>query len=180
LGIISFVALSCSSESSSKEFEGSAYADEAVIADNSKEAVTSNFSVLADRVCGETQSQLATLEGGEQIVVQQCEVQSSGAEGQVFVLRLNDYVNWQQISVTRSPEQVMFLVPLSLVAYSFAGADVDPAEFDQIFVVFDDADETVYEFTGNELAEVLTAQDYDEAEAALANLAQTMRITQLR
>jgi hypothetical protein len=180
LGIVCLVTLSCSSESSSNEYESSAYSDDAVVAENLEESVSSDVDDLVDRVCTETQSQLMTLDGGEEIVVEQCEAQPNGAGGHVFVLRLNDYINWQQISATRTTEQVMFLVPLSLVAYSFAGADVDPIDFGQIFIVFDDTDETVYEFTGDELAQVLTAQDYEDAEAALANLAKTMRITQLR
>jgi hypothetical protein len=131
-------------------------------------------------VCKESEAQLATLDGGNEIFIRQCESQSNSAGEAAFIIRLNDPREWSQILSAQSTEEVVFIIPLGLVAYGFGGSSQDPDIFNQILVVFDDANQTVYDFTSSDLAEVLRGKTQEEAEKALKELSQKMQITTLR
>jgi hypothetical protein len=134
---------------------------------------------VAQTVCEETKAQLTTLEGGNEIFIRQCESQSNSAGEIAFIIRLNDPSEWRQILSAQSTEEVVFIIPLGLVAYGFGGSSQDPDIFNQILVVFDDVNQTVYNFTSGDLAEVLRAETQEEAEKALKELSQKMQITTL-
>ena len=133
----------------------------------------------AQAVCKETEAQLTTLDGGNEVFIRQCESQSNSAGEVAFIIRLNDPSEWRQILSAASTEEVAFIIPLGLVAYGFGGSSQDPDIFNQILVVFDDANQTVYNFTSGDLAEVLRAETQEEAEKALKELSQKMQITTL-
>ena len=134
---------------------------------------------LATAVCNEADLQIQSVTGGNEIVIEQCEAQDDNNGGQVFVLRLNDYTEWTTLISTSEFKTVMFSIPLGLLAYSFAGADVLPTEFSAVLLVFSDLNQTVYEINPKDLAQVLRAQTEDEANAALTELSTKIKITSL-
>lgn len=135
---------------------------------------------VASQVCGEAYAQLPTLEGSNDIKISECSGELTSDDKKVFVIRLNDSAEWLDLTMTATPEELAFIIPLGLVAYSFAGASVDPDAFDLIAVAFDDPRQTVYSFTANDLAVVLRAQSQEDATRALLDLANKMSISALR
>jgi hypothetical protein len=145
------------------------------------EGITNNSdSSQVDDVCSEILSQLSTLDKGSDIQVQQCNAESTSGGDVNFVLRLNDSAEWQQLMLSSTPEEIAFLIPLGLVAYGFGGSNVDPTIFNSIAVVFDDPIQTIYSFSGSQLANVLKAKDQEAATNLLLSLANEMTITGLR
>lgn len=145
-------------------------------------SVTSTTPIRTDSataVCNEADLQIQSVTGGNEIVIEQCEAQDDSNGGQVFVLRLNDYTEWTTLISTSEFKTVMFSIPLGLLAYSFAGADVLPTEFSAVLLVFSDLNQTVYEINPKDLAQVLRAQTEDEANAALTELSTKIKITSL-
>jgi hypothetical protein len=76
----------------------------------------------AQVVCKESEAQLATLDGGNEIFIRQCESQSNSAGEAAFIIRPNDPREWSQILSAQSTEEVVFIIPLGLVAYGFGGS----------------------------------------------------------
>jgi hypothetical protein len=174
-----FGASACSDSASPNNEFGSVVSDEDMSSDISGSTPSDDINVAAKKVCDEATRQLTTIPGGSGIQIRQCSAQSdSGYVG--WVLALNDYVEWSELTATRSMEEVIFRIPLGLVAYAFAGSDVEPETFDQILIVFNDIDQTVYDFPAAEITDVLTAQTQDEATAKLISLQSRMRITTIK
>jgi hypothetical protein len=133
----------------------------------------------ASAVCDEAARQLSTLSGGAEVLLLQCGAQSNG-EGEVaLVLGLNDWMEWTTLMSEQALEDVVFTVPLSLVAYAFGGSGEDPETFDRILIAFSDESQSVYDLDPRDLGTALAAQTLEEARAAILALRDTVRITSL-
>jgi hypothetical protein len=130
----------------------------------------------AEKVCDEARQQLTTLVGGSEILLLNCEA-TTAVSSTALVFELNSYVEWTILLQSQPMEDVIFTVPLSLVAYSFGGSGVAPSTFDSIIVVFGDANQTVYEIIPQDLTDVLKAQTMEEARALLVILRDKILIT---
>ena len=136
--------------------------------------------LAAQKICDEAESKVSEMKGAEEIQIRQCEAQP-GEQGQfVWILQLNDTLEWTQLWGTLSTEDIVFTLPLSLVASSFASSNEEPALFDKILIVFDDVQQTVYEFTSSDLNELLKAEDEEAAKEALLSLRNKMLISALK
>lgn len=180
LGVSAFLMLilpGCNSQSNSG---GSTdFADESSAVTYSATSALPIPTNSATAVCNEADLQIQSVTGGNEIVIEQCEAQDDNNGGQVFVLRLNDYTEWTTLISTSEFKTVMFSIPLGLLAYSFAGADVLPTEFSAVLLVFSDLNQTVYEINPKDLAQVLRAKTEGEANAALTELSTKIKITSL-
>ncbi len=137
-------------------------------------------SESAKQICNEALTHLRSLSGGQEIQIQLCEAQSDGNGQVAMVFQLNDYLEWSTLLGFNSSEDIIFTLPLGLVAYAFGGSGVNPSVFDLIILTFDDDAQTVYAIQPIDLEVVLNAQTKDQAEAALLKLRDQMNITTLR
>lgn len=180
LGVSAFLMLILSGCTSQSNSGGSMdFADESSSVAFSANSTLPIRTNSATAVCNEADLQIQSVTGGNEIVVEQCEAQDDSNGGQIFVLRLNDYTEWTTLISTSELKTVIFSIPLGLLAYSFAGADVSPTEFSAVLLVFSDINQTVYEINPKDLDQVLRAQTEDEAKAALEELSTKIKITSL-
>ena len=136
--------------------------------------------VAAEKVCEETRVQLATIEDGDQIQLRTCEAQFDGASEIAMVFVVNDDLEWTSLIASHHLDDVLYTIPLGLIAYGFGRSGVDPAMFDRILFMFDDAEQTAYDMVPSELDEVLSASTSQELKDAIRALRDTMRITALK
>lgn len=167
--LLSFLIVGCTSASNSSAGSPS----------NDDSGPSSAQVESASRICAEARRQLTTMAGGNEILLSTCEAQSDGAGNVGLVFVLNDYIEWTSLLATQSTEDLVFTVPLGLVAYAFGGSAEEPNTFDSILIMFKDAKQTVYDMTPADLDEVLKAQTREEADAALRTLRDRIRITSL-
>lgn len=180
LGVSAFLMLILSGCTSQSNSGGSMdFADESSSVTFSANSTLPIRTNSATAVCNEADLQIQSVTGGNEIVIEQCEAQDDSDGGQIFVLRLNDYTEWTTLISTSELKTVIFSIPLGLLAYSFAGADVSPTEFSAVLLVFSDINQTVYEINPKDLDQVLRAQTEDEAKAALEELSTKIKITSL-
>jgi len=139
----------------------------------------SNYTAVANAVCSEAQFQLGSIAGGEDIELLTCEAQTNSAGEVAMVLVLNDIVEWESLFMSQPVEELMFTVPLGLLAYAFAGSDSDPLTFDVILMAFRDPYQTVYEISPPDLRDVLGAQTENDASNALLELRKKIQISSL-
>ena len=133
----------------------------------------------ASAVCNEAARQLTTLSGGTEVLLLQCGAQLNG-EGEVaLVLGLNDWMEWTTLMAEQAIEDVVFTLPLSLVAYAFGGSGEDPETFDRILIAFRDDSQSVYDLDPRDLETALSAQTLEEAQAAILALRDKVKITSL-
>ncbi len=130
----------------------------------------------AAKVCLDARAQLQTESDLSQIVIKQCEAQTNDAGEVGFVLALNDYLEWGLLE-TKSLEDMIFTIPLGLLAIAFAKSGVEPGVFDRILFFSNDTSQTVYDIDPKDLREVLTVEGEAEAKQALKNLRSKMEIT---
>jgi hypothetical protein len=133
----------------------------------------------AQATCDEAVRQLSTLSGGTEVLLLQCEALSNGADDVALVFGLNDWMEWTTLISTQSLEDVIFTLPLSLVAYAFGGSNEAPETFDRIIVVFRDDSQTVYDIDPRDLRTALSAQTLEEAQTAILALREKLTITSL-
>ena len=132
----------------------------------------------AAKVCLDARAQLQTESDLSQIVIKQCEAQTND-EGEVgFVLALNDYLEWGLLE-TKSVEDIVFTIPLGLLAIAFAKSGVEPGVFDRILFFSNDTSQTVYDINPKDLREVLAVEGEAEAKQALKDLRSKMEITSI-
>ena len=89
-----------------------------------------------EAICREARGQILTIRGGEDIALLQCERQSDGDGGYVMVFSFNDNLEWYSLMTTMPTEDLVFTIPLGLVAYAFGRAGVSPANFSQVVISF--------------------------------------------
>lgn len=133
-----------------------------------------------EAICREARGQILTIRGGEDIALLQCELQSDGDGGSVMVFSFNDNLEWYSLLTTMPTEDLVFTIPLGLVAYAFGRAGVSPANFSQVVISFDDGPGTVYTVEPDDLLDALAADDEEEFRSALLTLRDTMTITTSR
>ena len=132
----------------------------------------------AAKVCLDARAQLQTESDLSRIVIKQCEAQTND-EGEVgFVLALNDYLEWGLVG-TKSLEDMIFTIPLGLLAISFAKSGVEPGVFDRLLFFSNDTSQTVYDINPKDLREVLTVKGEADAKQALKDLRSKMEITSI-
>jgi cyclophilin family peptidyl-prolyl cis-trans isomerase len=132
----------------------------------------------AEKVCDEARRQLTTLDGGSEILLLNCEAMPATLST-AMVFELNSYVEWSSLLQSQPMEDLIFTIPLSLVAYSFGGSGVVPSTFDSVIIVFHDDNQTVYEISPSDLIDVLDAQTAEDAQGAIFNLRDKIKITTL-
>lgn len=130
-------------------------------------------------ICDQTRSQILDLNGGDEVRLTQCEVQSDGNGGQVMVFGLNDYVEWTTLFSVLSFDDALFTVPLGVVASGFIGAGVEPTVFSRVIIAFQDERSTVYEIEPRDMADVLAAESSVQVGEALTALRDKIVITGL-
>lgn len=141
------------------------------------ETIPESVTRSASQVCRETRTQLERLGGGDEVLVRSCGATHAGGDRFGWQIGLNDHGEWRRLIATNTTEEVLFTIPLALVAYGFAGSSQDPMTFDRIRIVFDNDKVTTYEFASEQLAEVLKGQTPAEIEAGLRQLQFQMTIT---
>ena len=144
-------------------------------------SATSDLAVaqeLGVKVCSSAESQLRTASDLTQVLIKQCEVQTNDSEDVAFILALNDYLEWGVLE-TKSVEDIIFTIPLGLVAYAFAKSGVEPEVFNRVLVVLNDSSQTVYDIKPKDLREILVIEDEAEAKQALKDLRTKMEITSI-
>ncbi len=133
---------------------------------------------LAAKVCSNAESQLRTASDLSQVQIKQCEVQTNDSGEIAFILALNDYLEWGVLE-TKSVEDIIYTVPLGLVAYAFAKSGVEPEVFNDVLVVLNDSSQTVYDIKPKDLRDVLAVKDEAGAKQALKDLRSKMEITSI-
>jgi hypothetical protein len=101
----------------------------------------------------------------------------SGGNSIQWRIYLNDFSEWSQLIATRSTEEILFTVPLALVAYSFLASGVNELLFDEVVVSFANPQVTEYEFTTKDLSSVLSATGPDDLTSRIRALQFKMRIS---
>jgi hypothetical protein len=130
----------------------------------------------AELVCENANTQLRTASDMSLVVIKQCEVQTTDAGEVGFVLAFNDYMEWGLLE-TKSVEDIIYTIPLGLLAYAFAKSGVDPEVFDRLLVVLNGSDQSVYAIDPKDLRDILLIEDEAEARQALKDLRDKMVIT---
>ena len=131
-----------------------------------------------EKVCSIARTQLENDSKFSQIEIKQCEIQTNDDGDAGFVLAFNDYLEWGLLE-SQTLEDIVYTIPLGLLAISFAKSGVDPLVFDRLLIVANDADQTVYDIKPNDLRDVLVIEDEAEGRQALIDLRSKMEITSL-
>jgi len=132
-----------------------------------------------EKVCLTARTELESDSKFSQIVIKQCEMQTNNDGETGFILGLNNYLEWGLLE-SQTVEDIIYTIPLGLLAMSFAKSGVDPLLFDRLLFVSNDADQTVYDIKPGDLREVLVIEDEAEGKQALIDLRGKMEITSLR
>ena len=144
-------------------------------------SATSDLAVgqeLAAKICVDARAQLQTEAEFSQIVIKQCEAQTND-DGEVgFVLALNDYLEWGLVE-TKSLDDILYTIPLGLLAIAFAKSRVEPGVFDRLLIYLNEPNQTVYDIKPKDLREILVIEDEAEAKQALKDLRTKMEITSI-
>lgn len=132
---------------------------------------------LGEKICNEASVQLDRLNGSSEVHIQSCKTVISDGNNIQWRIYLNDFSEWSQLIATRSTEEILFTVPLALVAYSFLASGVNELLFDEVVISFANPQVTEYEFTTKDLSSVLSATEPDDLTSRLRALQFKMRIS---
>ena len=130
-----------------------------------------------NKICREASRQLDRLQGSDEVLIRDCETRESENKSVEWRIHLNDFSEWSQLIATQSTEDIIFTVPLALVAYSFVASEVNETLFDDVVIAFDDTRQTEYSFPTKDLSPVLSVTEPKDVAAQLRALQFKMRIT---
>jgi hypothetical protein len=130
-----------------------------------------------NKICEEASRQLDRLQGSDEVLIRDCETRETGNNSVEWRIHLNDFSEWSRLIATQSTEDIIFTVPLALVAYSFVASEVNESLFDDVVIAFNDTRQTEYSFTTKDLASVLSVTEPREVAAELRALQFKMRIS---
>lgn len=132
---------------------------------------------LGEKICNEASVQLDRLNRSSEVHIHSCKTVISDGDSIQWRIDLNDFSEWSQLIATRSTEEILFTVPLALVAYSFLASGVNELLFDEVVISFANPQVTEYEFTTKDLRSVLSATESDDLTSRLRALQFKMRIS---
>lgn len=134
-------------------------------------------------LCDAIKAEASKMPTQVEIQVKQCEVQQ-GDNGEVFVVGLNDWLEWIDFSDdTNMPDSedlnnYIFDFPLQLILNGFRLANTSPEEFEAIFIAFRDVEQTVYELRSEDVDAALS--DKRELGTVLLELREKIKISSLK